>query len=89
MLVQLGAYVRTNYGTGPYLIEEIEGPCTCPSFQRHLAGDERPSRPHFHLTVREIALRKDRAWLNGYTLDGKCVWSGDRIFDARQLDLFA
>jgi hypothetical protein len=54
MLVQLGAYVRTNYGTGPYLIEEIEGPCTCPSFQRHLAGDERPSRPHFHLTVREM-----------------------------------
>ena len=89
MLVQLGAYVRTSYGTGPYLIEEIEGPCTCASFQRHLAGDERPSPSHFHLIVREERRRKERAWLNGYTLDGRSVWSGDRLVDARQMELFA
>lgn len=89
MLVQLGAYVRTSYGTGPYLIEEIDGPCTCASFHRHLAGDERPSLPHFHLTVREITRHKSVAWLGGYTLNGKSVWCGDRLIDARQMELFA
>lgn len=92
-VLRIGDVVRTSYDTGPYLITEIEGPCTCADFLRHLNGDESPSEPHYHLTC-EIAgePRKGSYWLNGYRLDGTSVWSCDRVTQvgaaSKQLELF-
>lgn len=76
--LQVGDVVVTNYGTGPFLVTEIHGPCACPEYLRHINGDDTPSEPHFHL----VCSRDNgtgTAWLNGYRLDGSCVWSDDRL----------
>jgi hypothetical protein len=90
VLLRVGACVRTTYGAGPYVVKEIEGPCTCPEYLRMLDGDETPSRPHYHLTVSGIeGHQKGKTyWLNGHTLDGRSVWSRDRLIDASQGELF-
>lgn len=78
MRLQVGDVVITNYGTGPFLVTEIHGPCACPEYLRHINGDDTPSEPHFHL----VCSRDNgtgTAWLNGYRLDGSCVWSDDRL----------
>jgi hypothetical protein len=92
-VLRIGDVVRTSYGTGPYLITEIEGPCTCAAYLRHLDGDESPSEPHYHLTCEMVdEPRKGSYWLNGYRLDGTSVWSGDRVEKvgaaSKQLELF-
>lgn len=88
--------VRTNYGTGPYIIETVDGPCTCAEYLRHIDGDDSPSEPHFHLTCRLAPGAiggGGNYWLNGYRLDGTSVWSNDRLelvgAAAGQLGLFA
>lgn len=91
-LVHIGARIRTNYDTGPYIIRKVSGPCTCPEYVRQLDGDHTPSKPHFHLTVAGVVSHQKGKtyWLNGYTLDGTNVWQhGDRLIDASQLELFA
>lgn len=91
--------VRTNYGTGPYLVTEVSEVCTCPRYHDMLAlGDQAPpSEPHYHLVCRaadRVGKRKrDGAgtyYLGGYRPDGTCVWSKDRItaLDAVQVRLF-
>jgi hypothetical protein len=91
MLVRIGACVRTTYGTGPYIVKEIDGPCTCVKYLDMINGLERPSKPHYHLTVIGVERHeKGRTyWLNGHTLDGRSVWTKDRLIDASQLELFA
>ena len=86
--------VRTNYESGPYVITEVTGPCTCPEYLRHLDGDDTPSEPHFHLTCRMHGQpERGDYWLNGYREDGTNVWSDDRIEvvgeAAGQLELFS
>jgi hypothetical protein len=82
-LVHVGDVVKTNYGTGPYRVEEVSELCTCPSYLSELNGDGAPSRPHVHLVLTKVddtKKRKARYWLNGYdpaTLQS--VWSNDRI----------
>lgn len=82
-LVHVGDVVKTNYGTGPYRVEEVSGLCTCPSYQSELEDDGTLSRPHVHLVLTKVGdtkKRKARYWLNGYdpaTLQS--VWSDDRI----------
>ena len=76
-VVTAGNWVRTNYGTGPYQITEVSGPCCCPEYLASLEGDETPSRPHYHITCRDN--RGHTCWLNGYTLDGRSVWRRDRL----------
>lgn len=72
--------VTTNYGTGPYVITEVYGPCECPEYLRHLDGDDSPSEPHYHLTCRHAELPgQGDYWLNGYRLDGTNVWCDDRL----------
>lgn len=87
-----GAIIRTNYGTGPYVVIGINGPCECPEFVRQLNGDSTTSEPHFHITC-QAQERPEQGlyWLNGYRLDGTSVWGPDRIDvigEAAQKDLF-
>lgn len=75
-LVSVGHIVETSYGTGPYLITAVSGPCRCPEYVRSLSGDVAPSEPHYHITCEG---HNGTAWLNGYLLDGNNVWCADRL----------
>jgi hypothetical protein len=79
----VGRIVSTNYNTGPFVIREVSGPCTCPEYLASLGRNAPPSEPHYHLTVEDAnpppGKRDNRAWLNGYRLDGTNVWSRDRL----------
>lgn len=88
MRLRVGAYVRTSYGTGPYLVKTLKGPCTCVAYHDHLNGIERPSKPHYHMLVHVLSRQYGDYYLNGYTLDGRSVWCKDRLIDASQLELF-
>lgn len=77
--LQVGCEVRTNYGTGPYIVEKITGPCNCPKTFR--VESEEPSEDHYHLfcSGRDGGGRKGKFYLNGYTLEGKSVWNNDEL----------
>ena len=75
-VVTAGHYVKTSYGTGHYLITDIQGPCNCTEFIAHLSGSNAPSESHFHITVEG---QTGTSWLNGYRLDGTSVWSSDTL----------
>lgn len=98
-LLEVGALIRTNYGTGPYVVESVDGPCDCPEYVRSLDGDNSPSEPHYHLTVRDAdrpaghgrrKMTGGQSYLGGYRPDGSSVWSRDRIelLEAVQARLF-
>lgn len=90
-IVHRGNIVRTNYNTGPFLIIDVDGPCTCPEYLAHINGNDTPSEPHYHMTCTKPD-GTDRFWLNGYRLNGTCVWNGDRVVlvgTAQQGELFA
>lgn len=85
--LHMGEIVRTNYGSGPYRIVAVDGPCTCRSYDDdinhwHSAG----SQPHYHLTcvdtwkpVGKRRLANKYSYLNGYRHDGTNVWSDDYL----------
>lgn len=80
--IGINQVVRTSYGTGPYRITQVEGPCTCAEYVAHLNGDDTPSEPHFHLTCVWGGWLRDGGreyWLNGYRADGTSVWNDDRL----------
>lgn len=92
-MLRIGEIVRTSYGSGPYRITMIDGPCTCPEYIKHLDGDETPSEPHYHLTCAGIE-HNGSFYLNGFRPDGTSVWNKDSlIFDGPEKgetpDLFA
>jgi len=87
MLVRLGACIRTSYGTGPYIVAKIDGPCTCPEYVQSVDGNNRPSKEHYHLTVKGPNDKRE-GWPPGFTLDGRSVRNGDRLIDASQGELF-
>lgn len=83
-MLRIGEIVRTNYGTGPYRITEIDGPCVCPEYVGLINGDASPSEPHYHLTcawagpiVRGIVPKE--SYLSGYRPDGTNVWCDDKL----------
>lgn len=94
-LLRPGAIIRTSYGTGPYVVEHVSGPCRCPEYLDWLdsagrdvgmPGGPKPSDKHFHLVVRHAhhpePTRKRpgvQCYLNGYRPDGTSVWCDDRI----------
>lgn len=71
MTLQLHAIFRTNYGTGPYQVTELWGPCTC-GFD-----DKRPgqSEAHYHIDSRPVDGKGKGCLLAGYRLDGSNVWT--------------
>ena len=88
-IVTIGAHLRTNYGTGPYVVREIDGPCTCVEYHDQINGRERTSQEHYHLVVRRPCGKGGDYYLNGFTLDGRSVWGKDRLFEVNQMELFA
>ena len=81
--VVVGSVVRTNYGTGPYVVRRVLRGCVCPRGQDELncPPGERPplSRPHMHLIVRKAGDRFN-SYLNGYDEETlKSVWDDDRL----------
>lgn len=77
--LQVGCEVRTNYGTGPYIVEKITGPCNCPKYLPIF--NEEPSPDHYHLVCkgRDGGGRKGTFYLNGYTLEGNSVWDDSEL----------
>lgn len=85
--LQIGDIVRTNYGTGPHIIVEIQGPCTCGNYVQiinRLPGERIiPRPPHWHFTVVDETAQptkdgyyreRDFGWLGGYVYqNGECV----------------
>jgi hypothetical protein len=81
--LQLGRILSTSYGSGPYILQHIYGPCTCTEYVASLSGSTKPSEAHYHLTVHEAnprpGKRDIRGWLAGYRDDGTSVWCDDRL----------
>src|SRR5690554_3942516 len=75
-VVTVGHYVSTCYGTGPFLITDVHGPCDCTEYIAHLDGDSTPSEAHFHITAEG---KTGSSWLNGYRIDGTNVWRDDML----------
>lgn len=89
MNVAPGLVVRTSYGTGPYVVRQVDGPCCCSNYLDSIDGRKKPSKPHFHLTCRKPDGRGGEFFLNGFTLDGRSVWGSDRLSVESQLELFS
>lgn len=84
-MINVGEIVRTSYNTGPYVIKESLGPCTCPSYLDTINTQDPPySDIHYHLTVQQVdenglEVRDSPSWLNGYREDGTNVWRDDYL----------
>lgn len=67
-VMQTGNTVQTSYGTGPYLIKDIVGPCAC-----------QDSETHFHAICKGAEDYEGGGYfyLNGFRQDGSSVWSDD------------
>lgn len=81
MCISIGTIVKTNYGTGPYVIEKVYGPFTGPRPLDLLTNNPRPSLPYYSFTCRKNKER-DPYYLNGYNLkNGRIlsVWCKDEI----------
>ena len=76
-----GMIVRTSYGSGPYVITSVSGPCTCPAYLDVLNMRKAPpSRPHYHLVAKEVGKpRSSDYYLNGYDENGNYVWGDARL----------
>lgn len=73
----LGKVVTTNYGTGPYVVTDVSGPCQCSE-----KGEGKHTEWHVHLTCRDKEPQKGKGMLSflaGYRLDGTSVWNSDRL----------
>ena len=74
-----GMWVKTSYDSGPYLITEVIHDCMCPCYLDNIEGDDFPSPPHVHCTVKKPGDKKPY-FLGGYnehTLVS--VWSDDYL----------
>ena len=83
MCIEVGAIVKTSYGTGPYKVVQVTGPCTCPTYTDSLYNFKNPlaSLPHYHFVCMD-ANGKTKSCLNGYTMQNgkiKSVWCNDEI----------
>jgi hypothetical protein len=102
MCINKGTVIKTSYDTGPYVVEKIIGPCTCPSYLSELnqtkENPANPSKEHYHFVVKDAeGNSKSNSYLNGYhEVNGRIlsVWSNDEILilgqkeEKGQLELF-
>lgn len=72
--MKVGVILKTSYGTGSYLVQRISEICTCPSYTASLNGDDSPSKPHYHFTLKDLDKRGGTSWLNGYAPGADGVW---------------
>lgn len=83
----VGKIITTNYGTGPYRITEVAGPCRCPNYIDSLEQTWIYQAPrtevHWHITMRKHPKPEHEAdhdyYLGQYRLDGTSVNSADRF----------
>lgn len=68
-----GTLVITNYGTGPYLVVKVNGPCTCP--RPNDLYDRKPANPHYHMDCCNPEDKRDKYYLGYYALDGDRICS--------------
>lgn len=85
MDIKPGTILKTSYGTGPYIVELVHGPCTCNHPVAEINGIHRVSEEHYHFTLRHIKnIKGDRFWLNAYKKEADrylSVWNPvDEIF---------
>lgn len=82
----LGKIVSTKYGTGPYVIESVHGPCNCPSYfdsinARYLSVSPPelpvPSEWHVHLTCKDAD--RPRGRIKGTRSDSDSYLNGYRL----------
>lgn len=88
-----GMIIRTNYNTYPYVIEDVSGECTCPSFLDTLNYDSKrleppKSNPHCHMECHKVGDKHDKGYLGGYDENGNSVWCSDRIIVCCEETLF-
>lgn len=77
-IVEVGVTVRTSYGSGPYVVTKVHGPCRCASYLSELNDlHPQPSPSHYHLSCEKDG--EGGFLLNGYTLEGKSVWCADQL----------
>lgn len=75
-VLAIGKVVKTNYGTGPYRIPKMHGPCTCPTYVDSINMDNPPpTREHFHMTCRRVGEEKrgDDYYLSHLDRNGRSV----------------
>lgn len=81
----IGQIVKTNYGTGPYVIDEITI-SDDPAFLDSLNNGGKAKRiPHFSLVCHKFLENpKHKYYLNGYDEIGNSIWGfEDRVIDIR------
>lgn len=81
-MVCVGQVVRTSYGTGPYIIRNISGERTDPSFIDSLNLQEKAPRslPHRNFEVSPLSDPKKKGYfLNGYDENLRSVWTDDYL----------
>lgn len=87
-VMQVGNIVITSYGTGPYEITEVTGPCSCPDYISLINNCPTQSEPHFHAVCKGMDGHEkgDTFWLNGIRADGTSVWSESLVSVIRYAD---
>lgn len=81
-MIRVGQVVRTSYGTGPYIIRNISGERTDPSFIDSLNLQEKAPRslPHRNFEVSPLSDPKNKGYfLNGYDENLRSVWTDDYL----------
>lgn len=81
-MIRVGQVVRTSYGTGPYIIRNISGERTDPSFIDSLNLQEKAPRslPHRNFEVSPLSDPKKKGYfLNGYDENLRSVWTDDYL----------
>jgi hypothetical protein len=98
-IVKQHAIVKTNYGSGPYIIKRVSGPCICAQYLDQITpstwvdGKPKPSEPHYHMVCQCVRGRDGDFYLSGFRLDGTNVWNDDELeligYVPGQLDLLS
>jgi hypothetical protein len=86
--ILVGKIIVTSYGSGPYRITGVSGPCRCPrdmdSLEETWIYQAPRTEPHFHLTMKDHPAPAGRKahdyYLSQYRRDGTSVTCDDAFF---------